>query len=108
MTVKVIRKKGIRVVVIKRGKMQIAPTYKELGECIRELIQLYDENEVLRETGLAEMLDEKARILANTLLGLYAECKARGRDQYGEPVCLANIDAPGQCRPELCQILPFK
>jgi hypothetical protein len=108
MTVKIVKKKGIRVVVIKRGKAQIAPTYKELGKCIRKLIQLYGEDEVLHETGLAEMLDEKARILANTLLGLYVECKARGRDQHGESVCLANVDAPGQCRPELCPILPFK
>jgi hypothetical protein len=108
MVVRVVRKKGNRVVVIKRGKTQIAPTYKELGECIRELIQLYDENEVLRETGLAELLDEKARILAGNLLGLFVECKTRGMDQYGEPVCLANVDAPGQCRPELCPILPFK
>jgi len=54
MTVKIIRKNGNRVVVIKRSRIRIAPTYAEVGDCVRMLIRLYGKEEFLRETGLFE------------------------------------------------------
>jgi hypothetical protein len=52
MTVKIVKKKGNRVVLIKRGRIRIAPTYAEVGDCVRMLIRLYGKEEFLRETGL--------------------------------------------------------
>jgi len=58
MVVKIIKKKGNRVVLIKRGRIQIAPTYGEIRDCIIQLSKIYGIVEVLRAIGLWELIQE--------------------------------------------------